>query len=141
MPRFNPLSPATTKILAPVCNAVTRHTIKLEGYPNHPRIQQVFFLKSKKKRFWFSVYGSLWGPLQVEVFLFFWPSLPGPGPQSIGPLFWLNIFLETRPISASLEPLNDFLAYLERKIWLINQKLIKILLPQKPLWGAFHSMQ
>jgi len=33
------------------------------------------------------------GPLQVVVFLlFFWPPLPGPGPQSIEPLFWLKIF-------------------------------------------------
>jgi len=32
------------------------------------------------------------------------------------PLFWLKIFLETKPKSASLEPLNDFLAYQERKL-------------------------
>ena len=62
----------------------------------------------------------------MGVFLFFWPPLPGPEPQPIGPLFWLKIFLETRPKSASLEPLDDFLAYRERKLWLINQKLTKI---------------
>ena len=41
----------------------------------------------------------------------FWLHLPGPGPQPIGTLLCLNIFSETRPKSASLEPLNDFLAY------------------------------
>jgi len=71
------------------------------------------------------------------VFAFFGPPLPGPGPQPIGLFFWLKIFLETRPKSASLEPLNDFLAYRERKLRLINQKLTNILLPQKPLWGHF----
>jgi len=72
-----------------------------------------------------------------SIFAFFWPPLPDPGPQSIGPLFWLKILWETRSKSASLEPLNDFLAYRELKLWLINQKLTEILLPQKPLWGHF----
>jgi len=98
----NPLRPAPAKILAQVCNAVTRHPIELESYPNHPQIQQVFRLKSKK-RFSFSVWGSLGGPLQVGCFCFFWPRLPGPAPQPIGPLFWLKVFLETRPKSASLD--------------------------------------
>jgi len=48
---------------------------------------------------------------------------------------------KNRSKSASMEPLIDFLAYWERKLWLIDQKLTKILLPQKPLWGAFHPMQ
>jgi len=26
------------------------------------------------------------------VFAFFWPPLPGPGPQPIDPFFWLNFF-------------------------------------------------
>ena len=94
-------------------------------------------LEIEKKRFSFSVWGSLGGPLQVGVFLrFFWPPLSGPGPQPNEPLFWLKTFLETRPKSASLEPLNDFLAYRERKLWLINQKLTQSLLPRKPLWGG-----
>jgi len=81
MPRFNPLSPAPTKILAPVCNAVTRHTIKLEGYPNHPRIQQVFFLKSKKKTvlvfgLWFAVGTAASGGIFVFLAIFTWPWTP-----------------------------------------------------------------
>jgi len=43
---------------------------------------------------------------------FFWPPSPGPGPQPIDPFFWLMFFLETRQKSASLEPLNGYLAYL-----------------------------
>ena len=119
-------------ILAQVCNAVTRHPIELENYPNHPRIQQVFCLKSNKNDFRFRS-GVRWGDRCKWCFCCFWPPLPVPGPQPIGPLFCLKISLETRPKSASLEPLNDFLAYRERKLWLINQKLTKILLPQKPL--------
>jgi len=42
----------------------------------------------------------------------FWLPLLGPGPQLIGTLLWLKIFSETRPKSASLDPLNDFLAYM-----------------------------
>jgi len=42
----------------------------------------------------------------------FWVPLPGSGLQPIGPLLWLKILSETRRKSASLEPLNDFLACL-----------------------------
>jgi len=49
--------------------------------------------------------------------------------------------LETRLKSASVEPSIDFLAYRERKLWLINQKLTKILLPRKSLLGEFHRRQ
>jgi len=38
--------------------------------------------------------------------------LVGPGPQPIDLLFWLKVFLKTRSISASIEPLIDLLAYL-----------------------------
>ena len=54
------LSPALAKILPQVCNAVTRHSIELESYQNHPRIQQVFCLKSKKNDFCFR-FGVRWG--------------------------------------------------------------------------------
>jgi len=33
------------------CNALICHATELESYPNHPRIQQVFCLKSKKAVF------------------------------------------------------------------------------------------
>jgi len=46
------------------------------------------------------------------VFAFFWLPIPGPGPQPIDPFFWLKFVSETRQKSASLEPLNGFLAYL-----------------------------
>ena len=71
------------------------------------------------------------------VFVLFWPSLAGPGRCPNGPFFWLKVSLKTRSKYASIELLIDFLAYREWKLWLINQKLTKILLPQKPLWGAF----
>jgi len=85
---LNPISPAPSKILAQVCNAVTRHPIVLESYPNHPRIQQVFCLKSKEKTIFVFGMGFSGGTAASgDVFAFFWPHLPGPGPQPIGPLF------------------------------------------------------
>jgi len=71
---LNPLSPAPAKILAQVCNAVTRDPIELESYPNHPRIQQVFCLKSKKK----TIFVSLGGLLQVGMFLLFLATFTWP---------------------------------------------------------------
>jgi len=43
------------------------------------------------------------------VFAFFWTILPGPGREPNQPYFWFEVFLETRPKSASLEPLIDLL--------------------------------
>jgi len=69
-------------------------------------------LEIERKRFSLSVSGSVGVRCKWGYFVFFWPPLPGPGPQPIRRSFWLKIFLETRAKSASLEPLNDFLAYL-----------------------------
>jgi len=55
-----------------------------------------------------------------------WPNLPGPGRQPQGPFLWLKFVLESRLPSKSLEPLNDFLAYLKPQLWLKKQKLVKI---------------
>jgi len=88
--RLNPVSPASYKILARVCSAVTRHPIELGSYPNHQRIQQVFCLKLKKNGFSFR-FGVRWGDrCKWGSFCFIWRPLPGPGPQPIGPLFWLT---------------------------------------------------
>jgi len=38
---------------------------------------------------------------------FVWPC-----PQPIDPFYWLKLLLKTRSKSASIEPLNDLLAYL-----------------------------
>jgi len=47
----------------------------------------------------------------------------GPGIQNNVLFFWLKYFLETRLSSESLDPLIDFLAYLEPKLWPTNKKL------------------
>ena len=44
--------------------------------------------------------------------------------------FLAQIFLESKLSSKSLDPLTGSLAYLEPKLWLKKQKLVKIL-PQK----------
>jgi len=53
----------------------------------------------------------------MGVFLFFWPTLTGPGSQFNGSKFWLKLVLETRWSLASIEPLLDLLACLEPKLW------------------------
>jgi len=101
------------------------------GELSKPSSDSASLLLEIKKKNWFRFrFGVRWGDrCKLGCFAFFWPPLPGPGPQPIGPLFWLNIFGETRPKSASLELSNNFLAYREWKLWLINQKLTKISLP------------
>jgi len=53
----------------------------------------------------------------------------------------MGYFLDSKFKSTSTESLIDFLTYREQKFWLINQKLTKILLPQKPLRGTFLPRQ
>jgi len=36
--------------------------------------------------------------------------------------------------------LLDLLAYLDRKLWIKNKKLVKILLPQTLIWGEFQPL-
>ena len=60
----------------------------------------------------------------------FHPNFPGPGPQANAKFFSLNVFVESWLENESSEPLIDFLAYLDGKVWLKNQTMVKILLPQ-----------
>jgi len=69
-------------------------------------------LTSKKKVFVFGLVFAGGNVTSGRDFAFFWPPLPGPGPQPIDPFFWLKFIAETRQKSASLEPLNGFLLYL-----------------------------
>jgi len=61
----------------------------------------------------------------------FRPSLRGPGRQSNWPIVSLKLFLETRLSYKSLEPLIDFLAYLDQKLCHTNQKVVKLSNPTK----------
>ena len=70
-----------------------------------------------KKCFWFGWGVRLGEARKVGVFLFFWPTLTGPGRQSNEPKFWLKRFLKTRWSPASIELLLDLLACLEPKLW------------------------
>jgi len=80
-----------------------------------------------KKWFQFWVWGSLGGASQVGRG---WPTLPGLRRQCNEPMFSLMLFWETRLSSKSLEPLIDFLAYLQPKLWITNQKVVRIAHPQ-----------
>ena len=93
--------------------------------------------RNRKKKFSFSVRGfrgehHKWGC--------FWLPLPGRGPQPIEPLLWLKIVAETRPKSASVEPLNDILAYFWPKLWTKYQKLVKTSASTNPVWGGKHFL-
>ena len=88
-------------------------------------------LVSTEKKIQFWAWGSLGGASQV---VFFWPTLPGPGRQSNGPIFCLNFFVETRLSSESLEPLIGFLAYLDAKLYHKIQKVVKISTTTKESW-------
>jgi len=52
----------------------------------------MLLVEIEKKRFLFLVWRFLGGLPQGFFFCFFWPPLPGPGPQPIEPLFWLKFF-------------------------------------------------
>jgi len=75
----------------------------------------------------------LWGRTsQVGVsFSFYWPSLCSPRCQSNGPIASFKFFVETRLSYESLEPLIDFLAYLDEKLSHTNQKVVKLSTPTK----------
>ena len=64
-------------------------------------------------------------------FFFYWPSLRGPGRQSNGPIVSPKFVIETRLSYESLEPLIDFLAYLDKKVCHTNQKVVKLSTPTK----------
>ena len=49
--------------------------------------------------------------------------LYGLGSQNNELFLWLTCFLETRLSLESLDPMIDFVAYLEPKLWPTNQKL------------------
>jgi len=57
------------------------------------------------------------------------PSLHGPGRQSNGPIVPLKFFVKTRLSCESLEPLIDFLAYLDQKLYHTNQEVVKLSTP------------
>jgi len=71
-------------------------------------------------------------------FATFWPSSPGRGRQDREAFFWIKFVLETRLRSASSEPLIDFLAYLEPKLWHKIQKLVKISTLTNITLGVLH---
>jgi len=69
----------------------------------------------------------------VRFFGHFYPSL-GANPLShfLAQVFF---FCGNRPKSASLEPCNGCLAYLEPKLWIKKQKLVKMSDPTNPNLG------
>jgi len=79
---------------------------------------------------------------QVGMFLHYFGHLClALGAIQMGHFLDSKVQLKTRSKSTSIEPLIDFLAYREQNLWLINQKMIKILLLQKLLLAAFHCRQ
>ena len=80
---FNPLRPAQATIVAGTFLAITLQPLELESCSNPLRIQQVFWLKSKKNIFhfwWGFAVGTTTSEGALEI-------LAGPGPQPIDPFF------------------------------------------------------
>jgi len=76
--------------------------------------------------------GFSWeGVISGGVFAFLCPTLPGTGRLSNGPTFWPKYFYETGLSHESLEHLIGFLAYLDKKLWHKNKKVVKNPTPKK----------
>jgi len=118
--KLNPLTTARAITAARAFLNITRHLLQLERCSNPVRMRKVFLVLSKKNIFWFGWEVCLGEARKVRVFSVFWPTLTRPGRQSHGPKFWLKLVLETKQLSASIEPLLDLLACLEPKLWLKN---------------------
>ena len=93
-------------------------------------------VSSQKKIFSFGFGVLLGGVTSGCVFEFLWPTLHGPGLPSDVLTFWPKYFYETRLSHESLEPLIDFLAYLDKKLCHKNQKVVKNLTPKKGNQGG-----
>jgi len=93
-------------------------------------------VSSQKKNFSFGFGVLLRGRHKWGVFVFLWPTLHGPGRPSNGPTFWPKYFYETRLSHESLEPLINFLAYLDEKLCHKNQKVVKNPTPKKGNQGG-----
>jgi len=118
---IHPLSPECATVFANLCNSITRQPIELESSSNPLRIQQVFWLSSKKKIFVLDL-GFSWGKVESGGYLCVFFSCLYLALVA-NPLrhFLVQVVLETRPKSASLETFNGFLAFLEPKLWIKNK--------------------
>ena len=88
-------------------------------------------VSSQKKIFSFGFGILLGGRHKWGCFRILWPILHGPGRSSNGPTFWPKKFYETMLSHESLEPLIDFLTYLDVKLCHKNQKVVKNPTPKK----------
>jgi len=106
-----------------VCNAMICQPIELESCSNPLRIQQVF--NSLLKIFFVLSFGFSEGDVTMRACFCIFVGLLGHWRQLNEPYFWPKFLLEIRPKSASLEPLLDFLSYLEPELWLKNPVFYK----------------
>jgi len=130
---LNPSSPGRAIFLTVVCNFsnfISRQPIELESCFKHLRIQQSCSWYWKHIFFLFGVgvlcgcrhNGGMFSRILAN---FTWPWAP-----IKWAIFWSR-FLESRLSFESLEPLIVFLAYLESKLLIKNQKLVKNFYPHK----------
>ena len=106
------------------CNSVTRQPIELKICSKHLQIQveiEIIFF------FGFSVSDVT----MRACFRNFLTNFTRPWAPTQWAIFWLKLYLETTLCSTSSELLNDFLAYLEPKLW-AKTKIGKNLCTHKP---------
>jgi len=59
------------------------------------------------------------------MFVYIWMMTSSPGSQTIHPILWFKIFVDSRLQYESLEGLMDFLAFLVQTLQQNKQKLIR----------------
>jgi len=131
------LRTARTTVLAYLCNTITHQPIELGSCSNPLWIQQVFYFKIEKKTFVLGVGFSLGDAIMRTCFRLCSQVYQALGTNPTGHFFGSS-FLEFRLSSKSLEPLITLLAYLESKLWLKIQKLVKIVPLQMLTWDVYH---
>ena len=128
---IHPLSPECATVFANLCNSITRQPIELESCSNPLRIQQVFWLSSKKKFFVLDL-GFSGGKVESwGVYAFLLAASTWPWSPIHCAIFWFKLFWKLGQNPRSIEPFHGFLAFLEPKLWIKKQKLVKI-------WGGLH---
>ena len=109
----------------------------IAGEVSKPSTDSASLVISSQKKFLVLGLEFSWGDVTSGgVFEFLWPTLHGPGRPSNGPTFWPKYFYETRLSHESLEPLIDFLAYLDEQLCHKNQKVVKNPTPKKGNQGG-----
>ena len=129
---IQPLSPECATVFANLCNSITRQPIELESCSNPLRIQQVFWLSSKKKFFVLDL-GFSGGKVESwGVYAFFFGCLYLALVANPLRHFLVQVGLETRPKSAFYRAFSWLSSIFGAKIMDKKTKIGENVWPHKP---------